>query len=115
MSNKAVITAALGLLLGWPLAQAHADGPNRLRTAFTGPGKCLDIINDGQNTMADCGNFTGQMWTLRPTPNRGVFRLLTEFTGPDRCLGIINDGQNNKPSMKECGDYTGQMWQMSTY
>ena len=78
MSNKALIAAALGLL--WPLTQAHADGPNRFRTAFTGQGKCLDIINDGQGkcldiindgqnntpTMADCGNYTGQMWSISP-------------------------------------------------
>jgi hypothetical protein len=51
---------------------AMVDQPNapvRLRTQFTGQMKCLDIINDGQNnkpTMAACGNFTGQMWTITP-------------------------------------------------
>jgi hypothetical protein len=39
----------------------------RLRTEFTGTGKCLDIVNDGANnqlTMADCGDFSGQLWEL---------------------------------------------------
>jgi len=39
----------------------------KLQTQFTGPDKCLDIINDGDNnkpTMAACGNFTGQMWKI---------------------------------------------------
>jgi hypothetical protein len=66
MTNKALNATMLGLLLGCPLTQAHADdGPLRLRTAFTGQNTCLDIVNDGQNnkpTMADRGNFSGQMW-----------------------------------------------------
>jgi hypothetical protein len=39
-----------------------------LENAFTGPGKCLDIINDGTNNqriMAHCGNFSGQAWKTR--------------------------------------------------
>ena len=81
-----------------------------MRTAFTGPDKCLDIVNDGQNnkpTMAACGNFTGQMWSIA----RGgddARTLQTAFTGPNKCLDIVNDGQNNKPTMATCGNFTGR-------
>jgi hypothetical protein len=57
-------------------ASAQTDGgPIRLRTDFTGADKCLDIINDGQNnkpTMAACGNFSGQKWTVSATGTPGA-------------------------------------------
>jgi hypothetical protein len=100
-------------------ASAQTDGsPVRLRTNFTGADKCLDIINDGQNnkpTMAACGNFSGQKWTVTATGTPGVFTLRTEFTGPGKCLDIINDGQNNKPTMAACGNFSGQLWGMSKF
>jgi hypothetical protein len=99
-------------------AGAQADGHVRLRTNFTGADKCLDIINDGQDnkpTMAACGNFTGQMWTIAPNGTPGIFKLQTQFTGPGKCLDIINDGQDNKPTMAACGNFTGQMWSMSKF
>jgi TIR domain/Ricin-type beta-trefoil lectin domain len=96
------------------VTSAPSDGaPIRLRTNFTGADKCLDIINDGQNnkpTMATCGNFAGQMWTIAPTAMAGVFKLQTLFTGSGKCLDIKNDGENNKPTMAACGNFTGQMW-----
>ena len=93
MSNKILIATAFGLLLGWSLTEVHAANPtpNRLRTEFTGPEKCLDIINDGLNNtpiMATCGNFSGQAWTILPAGTRGYYKLRTEFTGPDKCLDI---------------------------
>ena len=42
---------------------------NKLRTLFTGPSKCLDIVNNGtDNTliMNPCGNFYGQFWMVLP-------------------------------------------------
>jgi hypothetical protein len=32
---------------------------------FTGPGKCLDIVNDGSGRvqLAACGNYSGQYWS----------------------------------------------------
>ncbi|MEH2105748.1 RICIN domain-containing protein, partial [Nostoc sp.] len=86
---------------------------NRLRTQFTGSNKCLDIINDGVNNkpvMAQCGNFSGQLWSIQPTESRGYYRLQTQFTGSTKCLDIINDGVNNKPVMAKCGNFSGQLW-----
>lgn len=55
-----------------PISEMSAQGKqNRLRTMFTGADKCADIINDGQNNrlqMADCGNFSGQLWSITKTP-----------------------------------------------
>ena len=72
MSLRILALTAFAILAGGAFegasvpASAQTDGgPVRLRTNFTGPDKCLDIINDGQNnqpTMAACGNFSGQQW-----------------------------------------------------
>src|SRR6185369_11755111 len=89
----------------------------RLRTEFTGPGKCLDIVNDGKNdqlTMAPCGNFSGQHWTIEPSKSRaGHSRLRTEFTGSGKCLDIVNDGTNDQLTMAKCEDVSGQLWTLS--
>ena len=118
MFNKILIATAFGLLISWPLTEVHAAGPYRLRTVFTGPEKCLDIINDGANNtpiMTWCGNYSGQAWTIAPAGPRGFYKLRTQFTGPDKCLDIINDGQNNKLTMATCGNFTGQMWEISPF
>ena len=71
-ANDEVFSSSLSQCLLKAETAAQHDAPVRLRTQFTGQTKCLDIVNDGQNnkpTMAACGNFTGQMWTLRPSGN----------------------------------------------
>jgi allophanate hydrolase subunit 2 len=87
----------------------------RLQTQFTGKNKCLDIVNDGNNnqlTMADCGNYSGQFWSIKPTGDRGSYRLQTQFTGKNKCLDIVNDGDNNQLTMADCGNYSGQFWKI---
>jgi hypothetical protein len=106
------------VLMLLPLSQkANAQtSDSQLKTQFTGKNKCLDIINDGENnkpTMADCGNFSGQFWSLEPTQTRGYYRLKTQFTGKNKCLDIINDDENNKPAMADCGNFSGQFWNFS--
>jgi hypothetical protein len=105
-------------------ARQAADRANRLfsqtanyrfQTIFTGTNKCLDIINDGRNNqliMADCGNFTGQLWSISPSQHSGHYRLITTFTGRNQCLDIVNDGDNNKLNMANCGDFSGQYWKI---
>lgn len=89
--------------------------PVRLRTAFTGPNACLDVVNDGRNNrlqMAACGNYSGQAWTLQPADTAGHYRLTNAFTGSARCLDIVNDGANDRVQMADCGNYSGQMWRL---
>jgi Ricin-type beta-trefoil lectin domain len=84
-----------------------------LRTQFTGSGKCLDVVNDGTNNklnMADCGNFSGQAWSIQPSGIGTSYRLRTQFTGNEKCLDIVNDGKNNKLVMADCGNFSGQLW-----
>jgi hypothetical protein len=86
---------------------------SRLKTIFTKSGKCLDVVNDGTNNqlqMADCGNFSGQLWKIQPTAKKGFVRLKTMFTGADKCLDIVNDGTNNRLVMAKCGNFSGQFW-----
>jgi len=60
-----IVRFLLMLLLIAIAHSASADTPSvSLRSAFTGRDSCLDIINSGnidQLSMANCGNFTGQM------------------------------------------------------
>jgi hypothetical protein len=52
-------------------APAPAPQPTtqaRLRTMFTGGGKCLDIVNGGKNNrlqMANCAEASGQYWMAK--------------------------------------------------
>jgi hypothetical protein len=100
------------LALGAGSAQADS-GHVRLWTLFTGQGRCLDIINDHDRdklVMADCGNYTGQQWTLLEAEVNNRVRLQNEFSGVELCLDVINDDLDDKPVMAKCGNYTGQLW-----
>ncbi len=110
----AVISPLFVILPTVPGAIAQSSS-YRLKTQFTGDNKCLDIINDGENNkpiMADCGNYSGQLWQVERTKQSGYYRLKTQFTGKAKCLDIINDGENNKPTMADCGNYSGQFWKI---
>ncbi len=118
--------SASGQRLPQPIAETpQSGGPSdetvagiaprtyRLRSEFTGPEKCLDIVNDGNNnrlTMAACGDYSGQKWTIEPDETAGYWRLQTLFTGSGACLDIVNNGANNRLTMATCGDYSGQRW-----
>jgi sortase (surface protein transpeptidase) len=90
---------------------------NRFRNTLTGADKCLDIINDGENnklTMATCGNFAGQRWSItanKTSPKN--YQLQTPFAGADKCLEVMNDGENNKLTMATCSDAPGQLWSIT--
>jgi hypothetical protein len=98
-----------------PQLLAQVPGRIRLKTQFTGENKCLDIINDGNNNrpnMANCGNFSGQIWNVQPTQVKGFYRLKTQFTGEGKCLDVINDG-SNRLTMAPCADFSGQIWSIT--
>ena len=71
--SKAGLIGLLSLLAtAWCTPAAYAAGndakafvPGKfvtLKTEFTGPKKCLDIVNDNKNDqlqMAECGEFSG--------------------------------------------------------
>ena len=104
--------AAIAVLPVLGFGTTDAASQQLLRNRFTGPARCLDIVNDGQNDklrLAPCGNFSGQHWIVGRRSD-GTFQLRTEFTGQGRCLDIINDGQNNRLHMAPCGNFSGQHW-----
>ena len=72
MHCKPLVVILSVVFAGLLVTEVKAQSPHyRLQTLFTGADKCLDILNDGANnrlTMAACGNFTGQLWGLSPTP-----------------------------------------------
>lgn len=89
-----------------------STAPYRLRTQFTGSGKCLDVVNNGQDrqlTMAPCGDHSGQMW-WGEAAGQGQARLKNRFTGTEKCLDVVNDGNDDRLTMRDCGSYSGQMW-----
>ncbi len=102
------------LLLAALVQTASAQSPDiTLRSEFTGRDMCLDIVNNAsrdQLTMAACGNYSGQLWTLAPDRNDRFVRLRTEFTGEAMCLDVINDGVNNQVHMARCANVSGQLW-----
>ena len=113
ISLKALMT--VGLISSSAMAQPTvATGETvRLQNTLTGISKCLDIVNDGYNnqlTMANCGNYTGQSWSLKKDGDS--YRLQTLFTGKGKCLDIVNDGESNRLAMAACGNYSGQLWSL---
>jgi len=102
----AIVAACSFLMVG------TASAGNRLMAGFT-PGKCLDIINDGQNNklvMAKCGKYSGQDWTATRIGSTDGFKLRNNFSGANKCLDVVNDGRNDKLIMAACGNYSGQSW-----
>jgi hypothetical protein len=92
---------------------AQQAGTYRLTNTFTGPGKCLDIVNDGRNNqlnLAACGNYSGQQWVMTDRDAQGYQAMRTEFTGAGMCLDVVNDGRNDRLNMASCGNFTGQRW-----
>lgn len=127
------ILKRLSLLAGFLAAAlganiAHAKPPPepistymRLTTAFTGPGKALDIYNGGpldhSLRMADTANVTGQYWLIiKEARNLGYVRLTSLFTGETMCLGIVNGGpRHGFAEVSTCGEYSGQYWKIVPY
>ncbi|MBD2516748.1 RICIN domain-containing protein [Nostoc sp. FACHB-973] len=117
LAKVALLSTMSSIFVTFPLLEnaTAQSSDSRLRTQFTGSDKCLDIINDGLNnklTMAACGNFSGQLWSIKPSKYKGYYYLRTQFTGKNKCLDIINDGVNNKTIMATCGNFSGQLWKI---
>ena len=88
----------------------------RLSTKWQGPGRSLDIVNDGSNNnrpiLANTGDFTGQMWRFTPVGD-GYYRLTTRWQGDAKSLDVINDGKdNNRLILAGTANVTGQMWML---
>ena len=106
------------LVLGLVAKEVSAQPKtHRLQTMFTHSDKCLDVVNDGTNNqlqMADCGNFSGQLWTIDSTSNAPSLRFRNLFTGTNKCLDVVNDGTNNQLQMADCGNFSGQIWKVNS-
>ncbi|MES2299033.1 MAG: ricin-type beta-trefoil lectin domain protein [Pseudomonadota bacterium] len=101
---------------------ARADGFDpgtavQLRSAYSGAGQCLDIVNAGAHDtprMSACAGYSGQQWQVEPDPDYPEFVVLrTDFTGADACLDIVNDGANDKLRMSACAGNSGQLWRIA--
>ena len=87
----------------------------RLTTKWQGPGKSLDVVNDGSNNrlqLAPTGDYSGQSWRFQSVGN-GYYRLTTSWQGPGISLDVVNDGRNNKLQLAPTGDYGGQYWKVA--
>jgi len=107
--NIFLVSACLALLIGLPLYARHFS------TSFA-PGKCMDVVNDGQNRnlrMTGCANYTGQNWNYTETGSPGFYKMGTDFTGPGRCLQPAGDLVNLE--MVNCQNISGQSWKIFRY
>lgn len=107
-----LLVSKLSLATSQPSSFQNSPHVYRLQTHFPSNGQCLDIVNDtndDQLTMANCGNYSGQLWRLQPTEKPGFYRFQTQFTGTDRCLDIAN---SNQLIMADCSDHSGQFWHL---
>lgn len=90
-------------------------GGARMTNQFTGPNKCLDIVNDGRNNrliLAQCGNYTGQSWIAFDSDDlEGYGFFKTAFTGPNKCLEA--DSRTGQVYMTDCASVPGQHWTLS--
>lgn len=93
------------------------NGYYRLTTAWQGPTRSLDIVNDGVNNdkpqLATSGNYSGQAWVITPVdllPN--VFRLTTAWRGVDLSLAVVNDGNNNRLQLLPSARDLTQCWRI---
>jgi hypothetical protein len=79
---------------------------------------CLDVENDGTDTlpwMVPCGDDSGHLWKLEPSPEPGYSYVKTSSLGEGQCLDIVNDGVDTKLHMDACGGYSGQMWRLDPF
>jgi hypothetical protein len=95
----------------WKLVEV-GPGKYALRTALSGDGFSLDVINDSDksNVALDAtGNYGGQVWTLTRQDN-GTYKLTNDFTGPQKSLDTLPD--THEPFLS-FGDYSGQYWTLT--
>eukprot|EP00808_Paulinella_micropora_P015124 g51109.t1 len=96
-----------------------ANQKYRLSNSFTGPGKSLDVINDGINDqlqLAPTGRYSGQSWTLRPVSGSKSYYLYNDFTGPNMVLDVVNAGSAARSTqlvLSTMGRYSGQYWTLT--
>jgi hypothetical protein len=86
-----------------------------LHSEFTGGDSCLDIVNSGnldKVRMANCGNFSGQLWEITPDADYRYVRLRTRFTGTAMCLDATDNGGGNQVRMAQCANVSGQQWRI---
>ena len=119
MRTPRSLVLSVGLLVAVSASAQNLPGPQRLATAFRGPGLSLDVINGGpsnnQLQLAPSGNFTGQQWILQGRAN-GFVALTTEFRGAGMCLDVVNGGpRNNQVELRPCGNFTGQQWRAAPF
>jgi len=78
----------------WRLVPAPENPAKfRLQTLFLGPGRSLDVVNDGANTklvLSPTAFVSGQFWTLtKVDPQATFFKLSNDFTGPSKFLDVF--------------------------
>ncbi len=86
----------------------------RFTTAFTGPGKSLDVVNDEKKKelrMTPTGSYSGQLWKITPLGD-GYYRLTTMFQGAEKSLDVKNDRFKNDIQLAPTGNYSGQAWKI---
>lgn len=83
----------------------------RLTTKWQGPGKSLDILNNGKNNqpiLSATGNYTGQMWKIKNLGNN-TYQLSTQWQGDNKVLSCPQGANENRPMLENSGS-AGSTW-----
>jgi len=95
----------------WKLVDV-GGGKYSLRTALSGDGFSLDVVNDGTNeslVLAETGAYSGQAWTLTRQDD-ATYKLTNDFTGPQKSVDTYSD--THEPCLGS-GDSSGQHWKLT--
>ena len=102
----------------WMLENTETGNRVRIHNGAAGADMCLDVVNDGSNstlTLARCGEFTGQSWSVTPAGQAArFFQLRNDFTGRGRCLAAVEqpDG-TSELRMTQCAGTPAQRWRLT--
>lgn len=83
-----------------------------LTTAWQGPGKSLQVVNNVPQLADTDPNCTDQHWRFLAAGN-GTYALTTRTLGADHSLGIIRNGDIYTLRIKQSQNVTGQMWTLT--
>jgi hypothetical protein len=92
------------------LEEQRANGENiyTLRTTYTGTGKCLGVVANGNVRnirMINCSNTSAQQWSVSSAGN-GYSRIKNLSTRA--CLELTNNAAKNTFHLSPCGNSLGQ-------
>jgi hypothetical protein len=98
-------------MLDWQFHTAPQAGKYNICTNYQSVAYCLDIMRDNKIAphLAAPGYFSGQQWTLVPSPGN-TYKLSNDYSGDGYYLDTYSD---THVAFMSSGDYSGQYWSLT--